>query len=984
MQSNQRWRFGPFEADAAEHRLSRDGVVVPLTRKSFALLATLLGRPGRLFTKAELFATVWAGTVVTDAAMSRVIREIRVALGDDAAAPRYIATAHGLGFRFVALVSLDERPGAPAGEATNRLVGREPELARLDRALADARAGRRHVAFVTGEAGIGKTALVDAFVERHIGAGDVWCARGRCVDQYGSGEPYLPILEALESLAQQVGTAAFRDVLARYAPAWLAQLSWLVHEADTAALPRPAADATAQRLLREIAQALEVLAAEKPIVLWLEDLHWSDPSSLALVSFLAGRPGPARLLLVASFRPADARAADSALPALSLQLQQRGQASEHALGLLDETAVASYLRIRFGAVAALPFAELAAFVRRRTEGNALFMVGVVDDLVRRRALTQEGSVWSLSGRIDAIGDDLPDNLLHLVDEQFERLSESDRRLVEAAAVAGTDFSAAAVAAALQADIETTEDRCARLAQQGRFLRAAAPVAWPDGTVASGFCFLHALYWRGTDRRVPEHRRADWQRRIGLAQEAAYGPLCGQVAAELAMRFEAARDSARSLRYLELAAAAALARCAYGEGIELLRRALAFVPQLPAGQQPRREIDLLFPLGAALMAAQGYASDEVKATYERAVVICRSGMPPADLVRAYRGIWNVVFLRADLDQADAVAAELLRHAQACDNPGMVFDAHAKLGETCLHRGDFAGAGNHLRHALSLPISADDPTRSREAPRVVAYLSWVLWHTGVPTQALARGDEALNLAARTASAHTRAFVLGFVSWLHAFCGDNEAALDLARRQHVLCVEHGLVYWRAWSEFTQGLVKSRQGDARAGADAMAAALAAMRDTRADVGITHFQCLLAEAELEAGRPERALAALEAAAELEARTGTAYAAAETARLFGEVARAETGDAIATGRHAQERFASALDIARRQRSRAYELRAAVSLARLWAASGQPVRAAELLEPVYAGFDEGHGTADLVNARALLDRLASLCSERSRTSRSPVQ
>ena len=218
MQSTQRWRFGPFEADAREHTLSRDGQAVPLTRKSFALLATLLGRPGRLFTKTELFDTVWAGTVVTDAALSRVIREIRVALGDDAGAPRYIATAHGLGFRFVALVSLDsqaDRSNAPAAAADHGLVGREAELARLDRALADTRAGRRQVVFVTGEAGIGKTALVEAFLQRQAAGADLWAAQGRCVAQYGVADAYLPILEGLEGLAGQIGADTLHDALAR-------------------------------------------------------------------------------------------------------------------------------------------------------------------------------------------------------------------------------------------------------------------------------------------------------------------------------------------------------------------------------------------------------------------------------------------------------------------------------------------------------------------------------------------------------------------------------------------------------------------------------------------------------------------------------------------------------------------------------------------------------------------------------------------------
>ena len=184
MRGTVRWRFGAFEADAQEHRLSRSGHVVALSRKSFALLVALLRRPGELVTKAELFETVWPGVVVTDAALSQAVHELRAALDDDRHAPRFIATVYGLGFRFVAGVTAVAGPATPAGrrsEAPRWLVGREAELQRLDDALAAAHDGCRSLVIVSGEAGIGKTALVDAFVAAHARSHDVWVAQGRCI-----------------------------------------------------------------------------------------------------------------------------------------------------------------------------------------------------------------------------------------------------------------------------------------------------------------------------------------------------------------------------------------------------------------------------------------------------------------------------------------------------------------------------------------------------------------------------------------------------------------------------------------------------------------------------------------------------------------------------------------------------------------------------------------------------------------------------------
>ena len=920
-----RWRFGPFEADAHEHRLLRDGQEVALTRKAFAVLACLLGRPGSLFTRAELFDTVWAGTVVTDAALSRVIRELRLALGDDAAAPRYIATAHGLGFRFVA--PLQDEPAAappPAAVAGRRLVGRDDAAAQLDAALARALAGQRQVLFVTGEAGIGKTSLVEAFTERHAGQG-LCMAQGRCIDQYGNSEAYLPVLEALESLARQMDASVLREVLARYAPAWLALLPWLAHGAD---LP-PQADTTAQRMLREIAQALEVLSAQRPIVLWLEDLHWSDPSSLAVLSFLAGRRDPARLLLIASYRPGDAAASSSPLHGLVLQLQQRSQARALALQPLDATAVADYLRLRFDSAGKLPVEALAAFVHGRTNGHALFTVAVVDDLVRRGTLVREAEGWTVACPVADISRGLPDDLRQLVHAQIEGLADADRRLVEAAAVAGAEFPAASLAAALQADIGDTEERCNRLVLQGRFLQARATAVWPDGTHSAGFAFQHALYWQGTYERVPQARRADWNRRIGLRLEQAWAGQDNAIATELAMRFEAAHDIERCLHYLQRASSQALARCAYPESVELLRHALSLLPELPMGARPAHELDLLLPLGAALMAAQGYAAQEVAATYQRALALCEQLGRPAELARALRGLWNVAFLRADLDHALQLAETLRAQAVATGDARMAADAHAKLGQTCIHRGDLADAQAHLEAALAAATGSDDATALREAPRVAIYLAWVYWYQGQTALALQQAAEAQALAQQVANPHSTAFALGYASQLHYFCGQGSEERQLAAQLRQLSTEHGLAFWRSLADFTLGRCAAREGAPAEGIAAMRQAIADMRAAGGRVGVPYLLCALAEALLAAGQLQAATQVLAEADALVHDTGNALYAAEGLRLQGEVALA-IGPRPAQRATAQQCFSAAVALARRQGAKALEQRAADSLAALTA------------------------------------------------------
>lgn len=594
----------------------------------------------------------------------------------------------------------------------------------------------------------------------------------------------------------------------------------------------------------------------------------------------------------------------------------------------------------------------------------MFAVAVIDDLLTRGTLRQEGGQWRLDAAVADLAIALPEGLRQLVQDQIERLPEAERRTIEAASVVGPDFCVAAVAAALHGDAAVVEEQCVRLAQAGRLLRPRPVSIWPDGTASAGFGFVHALYWQGIYGRISQGRRAEWQARIGGRQEQAYGAHCAPIAAELAMRFEVAHDTERSLHYLQMAGAGALTRCAYHEGIELLRHALELVPQLSSERQPRQELELRLPLGAALMAAQGYASDEVEDNYVRALALCRQCARDGELERVLRGLWNVALGRAELDRARSTADELIVHAAANGNASQTFDAFAKLGQTCMHRGEFAAARRHLEYALSLPVSADDPTRQRELPRVVAYLAWVLWFTGHPAQALARADEALAQATAAAGPHSTAFVLGFVGWVHQFRGEIGRTRALAQQQRQLGDEHGLVYWRVWSDLLQGVADVHDGDPARGRNGIRQAVEAFWAMGAGIGTAHFLCPLADAEMSAGRWGAAREALEQAAGLLARHHNDYAAPEVDRLLGELALAESTGAAGDA-EAECHFGAALARARQQDSRALELRAATSLAKLWSRQGRRAHALDLLTTVLGGFSEGRDTADLIQAESQL-------------------
>ena len=924
---------------------------------------------------------VWQHSHLSDGLLRGYIRELRQVLGDDAKAPRFIETARGRGYRFIVPVTPTvPSPISSGGPAPLKslpgFVGRQEDLATLHGALECVRRGERQMVFVTGEAGIGKTALIDAFLEQVVGEEDVRVGRGQCIGFLGAVEAYLPLIEALGGLARRTEGRALIPLLRRQAPSWLVQMPAFIEEAERDLLSRRGRGATPERMARELSEALEALSAESPLILWLEDLHWGDPSTVDLLAMLARRREPARLLVLGTYRPADVIASAHPLRALVRELEAHAQCRGLPLGYLTSPEVTRYLAVRFAPPdsQAARLEEWGRFIHRHTDGNPLFMVAMVDDLLRRGVIGEPASETSWPAS-DGMAGGLPDSLRQLVDHQLEGLSEEERRRLEAASVAGMEFSARLVAAAMGTDVLEVEGCCEALARRHLFLSTAKDHAGPERRLTERYRFLHALYPQILYEGLPAARRRQLHRRVGAAKEAAFGSRSAEIAAELAVHFDEARDAPRAVHYLGQAAQNALLRSAGREAADLLTRALDQLQTLhETPERAQQELSLQASLGAALLMSRGYAVPEVKHAYDRAHAL--SGQASPQIFPAVFGLFRFELLRGELRTARSIAEQLLRLAQAKSDPSLVPAAQAALGAALFHLGEPAAARAHVEQGLR----AYDRHRQEalllqlgEDPGVVClrYAGFALQVLGYPDQALARSREARALAEALSHPFSLVGEVCSSAFLYRLRRDVRAVQAQAETALALVSEHALPVWGELAALARGWALAEQGQVEEGIAQMRHALGLMHTVGFYCSGPQHLVLPAEAYGRAGQANEGFGMLKEALATAQRTGERWYEAELHRLKGELMLQQSGSGVRSPEREAEAeacFLRAVDIAHSQGARLFELRAAMSLAGLRLRQGKKEDAYPQLAEVYGWFTEGFETKDLQEAREQLEIL----------------
>ncbi len=577
--------FASFGLDTSNQCLWHQGERIALQPKPFSVLCYLVDHPGRLITHNELLDALWPETFVQPQVLRTYVLELSKILGDDARAPRFIESVPKRGYRFLA--ELTDTGFSGAAGSSGGLVGRSSELCLLIGAFERAREGRRQCVFVTGDSGIGKTALLDAFCAGFEPSVAATITRGQCVQGLSHKDEYYPFMEALAQLCASFEGEQACSILARFAPGWLAALG---------RCSGPAAPVA--RAPGDLCSALEELAREKPLLLVLDDLHWADDSTLDLVSALARRRANARVMVLASLNPQHPGTSTQLLR-LKQDLAMHRLGAEVALTPLPKTAVAELLTFKLGASASTDFVE---FVHRYAEGNPLFVNATIDHLIAQgllhRVESSGRSGWQQRIPISEMELTVPDELAQMIELEIQSLPMPDQRLLEAASLFPVVFPAWGVGAALNEDFAEIEEACDALARRLFFVRRAGHDELPDGSRSAFYAFAHGLYREVLYQRQSPARRAQRHTRLAERLATLFAGREVHVAHEIAAHHEAAGNWLRAIRALQMTAAAALGRSSSAEAAQILNHAVALAANLTEPERTSVEAEIRLALATA--------------------------------------------------------------------------------------------------------------------------------------------------------------------------------------------------------------------------------------------------------------------------------------------------------------------------------------------------------------------------------------------------
>ena len=862
--------------------------------------------------------------------------------------------------------SAESRFEALHGTGLTDLVGREEELELLLRRWSKAKIGEGQVVLLSGEAGIGKSRLTAALLER-LATEPHTRLRYFCSPQH-TDSAFYPIIGQMEraaGLAHDDTTQAKLDKL----DALLAQTSTSKQDAtlfaEMLSLPNdgryPALDLAPQqrrqRTLEALTAQLAGLASQHPVLMIFEDVHWVDPTSLEALNRTVDRIKILPALLVITFRP-------------EFNAPWVGQSHVTSLTLnrLGERDAATIIE-RLVGNKELP-ADVMAEIVERTDGIPLFVEEMTKAVLEAES---EGEARKTAAAVPSPALAVPASLHASLMARLDRLGPA-KEVAQIGAAIGREFShplLAAVARKPEAEFEAALDR---LIEAGLLFRQGVS---PHAT----YLFKHALVQDAAYGTLLREPRRALHARIAETLENQFAEIAENQPELLARHYTEAGVIEKAAGLWGKAGQRSASRSALVEATEQLTRALAQIAIIPATPALRREqIKLQVALISPLMHVKGYAAQETKAAAERANLLIEQaealGEPPEDPLLLFSVLYSFAianYLAFNSDALRELSTQFLAIAQKQGATVPLIIGHRLMAHALLLTGDIPESRAHYDQALA----HFDPAKHRSlAMRLggqdagvaaLSHRSWALWVLGYPEAALADTKHALRDAREIGHAATLMYALNVTSDTHIYCAKYAAADALLNENFMIADEKGALLWKALATLRRGWLFAVTGKAQDAVHMITSGLSAYRSTGSTVLIPWWVSSLARAYADLGQFDdawRCIGEAKAGAET---TGERWCEAEINRVAGEIALKSPEPDTAK---AEAYFERALAVARKQQAKSWELRAAMSMARLWRDQGKPQQARELLAPVYGWFTEGFDTLDLKEAKALLDELAS--------------
>jgi class 3 adenylate cyclase/predicted ATPase len=868
-------------------------------------------------------------------------------------------------YQVVGESAVQSRFQVSAAAGLTPLVGRREELELLLERWGQVKEGEGWVVMLSGEAGIGKSRLVQALKEHLANEPHRWL-EFQC-SPYHQNSALYPVIELLQRLLRferadspQEKFSKLETVLAGFKLSLL-EIVPLLASLLSLSLPEhyPSLTLTPQRRRQKLQEALQALLVaqteQQPVLQVVEDVHWADPSTLEMLSFFVNHGAIARSLTLLTFRPefSPPWAARSHIIHLTLNRLSRRQVEEMT-GWIAKGKT-------------LP-AEVTHELVTKTDGVPLFVEELTKMVLESGWLREEVNRYTLTGALPSVG--IPATLHDSLMARLDRLGP-EKEVAQLAATVGREFSYELLKAVSHLDEAALQSALDQLVDVELLYRRRQPSH-------ELYVFKHALIQETAYQSLLKSTRQQSHKKIAQILQERFPELVEVQPELLAHHYTEAGLFEHAIPCWQRAGQRAIQSSANAEAVAHLSKGLELLKTLPdTPARTPQELTLQVNLGVPLMAAQGWGALEVKRAYTRALELCQKVGAPSQLLPVLFGLFTFYVVRAEHKTARELAEQCLTVAQSVQDPDLLLEAHCALGISLYLLGELIPGQARLEQGIALY----DPQQHHshvflygQDPGVacLSFAAWALWHLGYPDQALKRIHEALTLAQEIAHPFSRGLALVWAAVLHQFRGEAQATQEWAEAAITFSTDQGFPEWVALGTLLRGWAMAELGQEVEGIAQLRQGLAAHRATGAEVSRTYYLTLLAAAYEQVGQAEEGVKVLDEALAFVSESEERYYEAELYRLRGELTLAQSGVQrleSSVQKEAEEYFLKAIEVARHQSAKSLELRAVMSLSRLWQSQGKKDEARQLVAEIYGWFTEGFDTKDLQEAKALLDELA---------------